>query len=82
MTNANRALAALGLLLTGCSGGGGQSVECSRYLACVAKLSGSSASLDSTYGANGSCWVDTRMAETCTTKCKTALAAFPSDAGC
>lgn len=65
----------------GC-GGAGQSAECKQYVDCVAKLSGSSASVDSTYGPQGSCWMETGTAEGCTKQCKTALAGFPADAGC
>lgn len=85
MKNAKRVgavLAAAGLLAVACGGGSGQSSECSRYLSCVAAFGGSTASLDSTYGAAGSCWVDTASATKCTTYCKSALAAFPGDAGC
>jgi hypothetical protein len=72
----------IALGLAGCSGGGGQTMECTRYLACVQAVGGSAASLDSTYGPNGTCWEDTAEADKCTVKCKAALAAFPSDAGC
>ncbi len=85
MTNTKRIAAGLfclvGLLIA-CGGGNGQSMNCGRYLACVAKFTGSSASLDSTYGQSGTCWMDTRAAESCDIKCKMSLAAFPSDAGC
>ena len=76
------AVAVAGLLAVACGGGSGQSTECSRYLSCVTALGGSTASLDSTYGASGSCWVDSPAAAKCTSYCKSALAAFPSDAGC
>lgn len=70
-----------GLALNACGGGGGPTMDCTRYLACVAKLTGSSASLDSQYGREGTCWMDTRMAETCDGRCKMSLAAI-GDAGC
>lgn len=71
----------LAVVLWGC-GGGGQSPECKRYVDCVAKLAGSSASVESTYGTDGSCWADPSLSDGCTKKCKTALLAFPADAGC
>jgi len=87
MTNAKRIVAAgliaLGLLaLTGCGGGSGQTVNCTRYLDCVVKLGGSSASLDSKFGPAGTCWMDSASADACDKQCKTSLAAFPGDAGC
>jgi hypothetical protein len=87
MSNARRvfvgALIAAGLLAMGaCTGGGGQTSDCNRYIACVVKLGGSSASLDSKYGPEGTCWMDSAMAESCEKYCKSALAAFPGDAGC
>lgn len=76
-------LAGLGLLaIAGCSGDSGQSIECRQYLACVLKVGGSTASLESSYGSNGSCWTDPSSADTCNKYCKSALAAFPSEAGC
>ena len=71
----------MALGMTAC-GGGGQSPECKKYVECVAKLSGSSASVDSTYGPDGSCWADPTMADSCTKKCKTAVAAFPAGSDC
>lgn len=75
------AMALVAGALVGC-GGNGQSPECKRYVDCVAKLAGSSASVESTYGADGSCWSDQAAADACTKKCKTALAAFPAGSGC
>ena len=68
--------------IAACGGSGGQSMACSRYIACVVKFVGSSASLDSTYGPSGTCWMDPQTSESCNTRCKMALAAFPGDAGC
>lgn len=51
-------------------------MECNEYLACVVKLGGSSASLDSKYGPNGTCWMDSAESETCNKFCRTALAAI------
>ena len=87
MTNKRRiavgVLAGLALLAMGaCSGGGGQTSDCTRYLSCVVAFGGSTASLDSQYGPDGTCWADTATAEKCTKYCKSAVAAFPADAGC
>ncbi len=68
--------------LVGCTGGGNTTAACDRYLGCVVALGGSTASLDSTYGPNGKCWEDPAEAEKCSKYCKSAVAAFPSDAGC
>jgi len=68
--------------LVGCTGGSSTMMECDRYLACVVKLGGSTASLESTYGVNGTCWEDPAEAEKCSVRCKMAVAAFPTDAGC
>ncbi len=87
MTNSKRIVGAVLLALglgagAACSGGNGQSMECGQYLGCVVKFSGTSASLDSKYGTNGTCWTDSAQAEVCSKFCRTALAAFPGDAGC
>jgi hypothetical protein len=69
------------------SGGGGQSTECKDYIACYEKTGGTKGSLDSTYGAMGTCWSTgvAATAESCTSTCKSSLAttktSYP-DAGC
>jgi hypothetical protein len=52
-------------------GGGGQSAECKKYLACSEALSpGSTASLGATYGSSGICWTTSASeASTCTNTC-------------
>jgi hypothetical protein len=69
-----------------CGGGPSQSTECKDYLKCYDKTSGTTGTLDATYGASGTCWTTTTAyADTCTSTCKSSLAttkaAFP-DAGC
>ena len=68
-------------------GGGGQSDECKAYVACYYKTGGTAGSLDSSYGASGSCWTTPTGGESCTSACKTANASYKSsglaaDAGC
>ena len=70
-----------------CGGGGGQSAECKDYVACYEKTGGVKGSLDSTYGASGTCWSVSSTTESCNTACKSANAAYKSsgqgaDAGC
>ena len=73
--------AAVVVVLAGC-GGGGQTAECKRYVDCVSKVLGSSASVEAKYGVDGSCWSDPAAGETCTKQCKNAVAAIPSEHGC
>ena len=70
-------------------GGGGQSTECKNYILCYEKTGGTKGSLDSSYGASGSCWSTgvAASAEACTTACKSANDSYKStgqgaDAGC
>ena len=69
-----------------CGGGASQSTECKDYIACYVKTGGTASTLDSTYGAMGTCWTTTTAAATaCTDACKSATAALKSgrpDAGC
>ena len=63
-----------------------QSAECKAYVTCYEKTGGTKGSLDSSYGAMGSCWsTTTTAADACTAACKSAIAslktAYP-DAGC
>ncbi len=80
-------VAAVGVLgLVACGGGASQSTECKDYVACYEKTGGTKGSLDSSYGAMGTCWSTTTAAATaCTDACKSATAALKSayaDAGC
>ena len=80
-------MAAAGLLaVAACGGAPAPSAECNRYMACVTKLAGTAASLESKYGASGTCWEETSAAEQCTRYCKSGLdsllSGFPGDAGC
>ncbi len=68
-------------VLAGC-GGSSQSTECKRYVDCVAKLAGSSASVEAKFGVDGSCWSDPAEGEKCTKQCKESLASIPSELGC
>lgn len=68
-------------VLAGC-GGGGQTPECKRFVECVAKTLGSSASAEAKFGMDGSCWSDPVEGEKCTKQCKDALASVPSELGC
>ena len=68
-------------------GGGGQSTECKDYVACYVKTGGTASTLDSTYGAMGTCWSTgvAATAESCTATCKSTIASLKTsypDAGC
>ena len=82
MTNVNRWMAAVAMLAVSCGPAPGPSMDCQAYVACVAKLTGSSASLDSKYGQDGTCWEDQAESDKCNKQCKEALAAIGSDPGC
>ena len=75
------------LTVAACGGGVSQSTECKDYVACYEKTGGTKGSLDTTYGASGTCWstgVQT-TADSCTATCKSSLAATKTsypDAGC
>lgn len=66
------------LALLGC-GGGGQSSDCVKWVACWEALPGNPAGgQDPVYGPNGACWsnpADPTIAKNCATACKNALMA-------
>ena len=50
-----------------------QSADCKKYVSCYDKAT-TTTSLDSTYGASGTCWTTTQTyADTCTSACTAAL---------
>jgi hypothetical protein len=74
-----------GLVLAACGGGSSQSAECKAYLACYGKTGGEPSTLESSYGANGSCWKTAAAAADCTAMCGKGTAAIADaypDAGC
>ena len=80
-------VAAAGIFaVVACGGGASQSTECKDYLVCYVKTGGTLSTLDSTYGAMGTCWTTTTaVATSCTDACKAATTALKSgfpDAGC
>jgi hypothetical protein len=75
------------LAAVACSGGSSQSQDCKDYVACSYKTGVTAGSLDSSYGANGSCWQTSSTSDSCTAACKSANDSFKStglgaDAGC
>jgi hypothetical protein len=74
------------IAIAACGGGPSQSAECKAYVTCYEATGGTKGSLDSSYGAMGTCWTTTTAAaDSCTSACKTALASLQSaypDAGC
>jgi hypothetical protein len=80
-------VAAVGVFtVVACGGGQSQSAECKAYVTCYEATGGTKGSLDSSYGAMGTCWSTTTAAATaCTDACKSATASLKSvypDAGC
>jgi hypothetical protein len=78
-----RFIGVLALLACGPSGIG----DCRQYVLCSYKTGVTAGSLDSTYGANGSCWQTSSTADKCTADCMSFNAALVSsgaaaDAGC
>lgn len=69
--------------LTACGDGGGQSDECKNYIACAEAVTpGTKASLENTYGEDGTCWSTTDLAaDACTAACTTAFDALKAGAG-
>ncbi len=64
-----------------------QDEACAAYLDCLAAVDpGSLAAVQSTYGADGTCWADASSAATCADACVTGLEqmdeAFPAEAAC
>jgi hypothetical protein len=60
---------------------------CKDYVACAYKTGAPPGSLDSSFGANGSCWTTTSSADNCNAACLTGVNQFKSsgigaDAGC
>jgi hypothetical protein len=61
--------------------------DCKDYVACSYKTGVAPGSLDSTFGANGSCWMTSSSSDNCTLACRSANNYFKSsgvgaDAGC
>ena len=74
------------LVIAACSGAAAQSPECIAYLSCYGKTGGTVSTLDTTYGASGTCWTTTSaLSKECTANCKKGVAAINDaypDAGC
>jgi hypothetical protein len=81
-------------LILACAGGkdkGGDGVSqdpaCADYLDCLSAADPATfATVQSTYGPDGSCWTDAASADSCATACETGLsdaaAAYPDEAAC
>jgi hypothetical protein len=84
----NRLVGVLALLAcTYDSADSGASNDCKDYVACAYKTGAAPGSLDSKYGANGSCWTTSSTAENCLVTCRILDGVFKSsgmgaDAGC
>jgi hypothetical protein len=82
----NRLVGVLALLA--CEPGGYEDGQyCKDYVACAYKTGALPGSLDSTFGPNGSCWVTSKSADSCTVVCKSITIEYKSDgvgadAGC
>jgi hypothetical protein len=81
-----RLFAALALLACG-SGVMGDFQDCKDYVACSYRMGATPGSLDSKYGANGSCWQTSSSSDNCTAACRIFDGALKSsgagaDAGC
>jgi hypothetical protein len=66
-----------------CTVPGRPSPTCVKYLDCIQATSGSRASLDPTFGNNGTCWTAQHVADACTAACQSGLESFrASGASC
>jgi hypothetical protein len=67
--------------------GAAQCQDCKDFVACSYKAGATPGSLDSTYGPNGSCWMNSTTSDNCTAACMNGNHQFQSngvgaDAGC